>query len=90
MPLILIKVYDANGDYVVKFEPTDLKINNFTWSVDTSPELDHSITYRKNTGDFVVKNLRLFSEKSELFVNGIFKDGKNFNTDVGVKNLEIR
>ena len=80
---------DANGDYVVKFEPTDLKINNFTWSVDTSPELDHSITYRKNTGDFLIKNLRLFSDQSELFVNGTFKDGKNFNTDVGVKNLDI-
>ena len=80
---------DANGDYVVKFEPTDLKINNFTWSVDTSPELDHSITYRKKTGDFAIKNLRLFSEKSELFVNGIFKDAKNFNADVDVKDLEI-
>lgn len=80
---------DANGDYVVKFEPTELKINNFVWSVDTSPDLDHSITYRKNTGDFLIKNLSLFSEQSELFVNGTFKDGENFNADVDVKNLEI-
>ena len=36
-----------------------------------------------------IKNLRLFSEKSELFVNGIFKDAKNFNADVNVKDLEI-
>ena len=27
---------DANGDYVVKFNPTELKLNNFTWNVDTS------------------------------------------------------
>lgn len=80
---------DVNGDYVIRFEPTDLKINDFVWSVDTSPELDHSITYRKKTGDFLVKNLRLFSEKSELFVNGTFKDAKDFNADVNVKNLEI-
>ncbi|GGP04329.1 DUF490 domain-containing protein [Cloacibacterium rupense] len=80
---------DEAGDYVIRFEPTDLKIDNFVWSVDTSPELDHSITYRKSTSDFVIKNLRLFSEESEIFVNGTFKNAKDFNADVDVKNLEI-
>ena len=81
---------DANGDYVVKFNPTELKLNNFTWNVDTSPELNHSITYRKKTGDFLIKNLRLYSEESELFVKeATYKDAKDFTADIDVKNVEI-
>jgi len=81
---------DSNGDYVIRFEPTEVKLNNFTWGVDTSPELNHSITYRKKTGDFLIKNLRLFSDDSELFVKeSTFKDAKDFTADIDVKNLEI-
>lgn len=81
---------DSNGDYVIRFEPTEVKLNNFTWSVDTSPELNHSITYRKKTGDFLIKNLRLFSDESELFVKETtFKNAKDFTADIDVKNLEI-
>ena len=80
---------DENGDYVIKFEPTELKLNNFVWSVDTSSEMAHSITYRKKTKDFLVKNLRLYSDESELFINGVYKNAKDFNGDINVKNLEI-
>lgn len=81
---------DSNGDYVIKFEPTEIKLNNFTWNVDTSAELNHSITYRKKTSDFLIKNLRLFSDNSELFVKeSVFKNAKDFTADVDVKNLEI-
>ncbi len=81
---------DENGDYVVKFEPTEVKLNNFTWSVDTSPELNHSITYRKNTSDFLIKNLRLFSDESELFIKECdFKNAKDFTADIDIKNLQI-
>lgn len=80
---------DANGDIVVKFNPTELKLNNFVWNVDTSPELNHSITYRRKTGDFLIKNLRLYSEDSEIFVNGVFKSAKDFNAEAEVKNMDI-
>lgn len=80
---------DQNGDFVVRFAPTELKLNNFLWAVDTSPELNHSITYRKKTGDFLVKNLRLYSDDSEIFVNGQFKNAKDFNVDAEVKKMDI-
>lgn len=80
---------DENRDFVVRFAPTELKLNNFLWAVDTSPQLNHSITYRKKTGDFLVKNLRLYSDESEIFVNGQFKNAKDFNVDADVKNMEI-
>ncbi len=38
---------NVNGDYIIRFEPTEVKLNSFVWNVDTSPELNHSITYRK-------------------------------------------
>ena len=79
----------ANGDYVVKFSPTELKLSNFIWMVDTSPELDHSIVYRKKTKDFQIKNLRLYSDDSEILVNGIFKNGKDFDLSGDVKNMDI-
>jgi len=78
-----------NGDYVVKFSPTELKLSNFIWLVDTSPELDHSIVYRKKTQDFQIKNLRLYSDDSEILVNGIFKNGKDFDLSGDVKNMDI-
>lgn len=70
-----------NGDYVFKFEPTELKISKFLWMVDTSPELNHSITYRRKAEDFLIHNLRLYSDESEILLNGIFKDGKNFDLE---------
>jgi len=81
---------NSAGDYVFRFEPTQLKFNNVAWNVDTSPELDHSITYRKNTGDFLVKNLRIYSDNSELFVkNSTFKSADDFEVEAEVKNFQI-
>lgn len=78
------------GDYVVKFEPTEIKLNNVAWSIDTSPELNHSITYRKKEGDFVVSNLKIFSDTSELLIkDATFKSAKDFNADVDVKDFDI-
>ncbi|MBH1959153.1 MAG: translocation/assembly module TamB [Flavobacteriia bacterium] len=81
---------DRVGDYVFRFEPTTVKFNDVAWSVDTSPELNHSITYRKKAGDFLIQNLRLYSDTSELLLNqAVFKSAKDFSADGEVKNLDI-
>ena len=81
---------DKAGDYVFRFEPTAVKFNDVEWNIDTSAELNHSITYRRKSKDFVVKNLRIYSDASELLVkNAEFKDAKDFGVDAEVKNLEI-
>ncbi len=81
---------NQSGDYIFKFDPTEVKFNNVAWSIDTSSELDHSITYRKKTKDFEAKNLRIFSDNSELFVkNAVFKTAKDFSVDAEVKNFAI-
>lgn len=81
---------NAAGDYVFRFEPTTIKFNNVAWSIDTDAQLDHSITYRKKTGDFVIRNLRVYSDSSELFLRqSVFKSGKDFSADGEVKNLDI-
>lgn len=80
---------DKFNDLVFQFEPTQVKFNNFAWRVDTSPELNHSITYRKKSGEIVANHLRFFSDKSEIFLNGNFKSAKDFNADIEAKNVEI-
>ncbi|WP_027377648.1 translocation/assembly module TamB domain-containing protein [Kaistella palustris] len=81
---------NSSGDYVFRFEPTTIKINDVAWSVDTSAGLDHSITYRKLTGDFLIHNLRLYSDQSELLLKeSIFKSAKDFSAEGEVKNLNI-
>lgn len=78
------------GDYVLRFEPTTVKFNDVAWSIDTSPELDHSITYRKKEKDFLIKNLRVYSDGSELLIKDAdFKSAKNFMADAEVKNMDI-
>jgi len=78
------------GDYVLRFEPTTVKLNDVAWSVDTSPELNHSITYRKKEKDFIIENLRVYSDESTLLIkNADFKSGKEFTADAEVKNLDI-
>lgn len=78
------------GDYVFRFEPTTIKFNNVAWSIDTSPELNHSITYRKKEKDFVIQNLRIYSDDSELLVKSAdFRSGKDFTADAEVKNLDV-
>ena len=81
---------NAAGDYVIRFEPTELKFNNVAWHVDTSPELNHSITYRKKTGDFLIENLRIYSDNSSLLLNNaIFKSAKDFQAEGEVHNFQI-
>ncbi|MFC0343911.1 translocation/assembly module TamB domain-containing protein [Epilithonimonas hispanica] len=81
---------NSAGDYVFRFEPTTITFNDVAWSVDTSPELNHSITYRNKEKDFIVKNLRIFSDESELLVkNADFKSAKEFVADAEVKNFDI-
>ena len=78
------------GDYVVKFDPTSLNINHVTWEIDADPNLNHSITYKKQSGVILAENIRFFSENSELFVkNARFKSGKDFEGDLEIKNLDI-
>ncbi len=81
---------NAVGDYVFRFDPTEIKFNDVTWAIDTSPELDHTITYRQKTKDFEVKNLRVYSDASELLINdAVFKSAKDFSVDANVKNFAI-
>ena len=81
---------DANGDYVIRFEPTELKLNNFTWNVDTSSELNHSITYRKKREIFSLKSYDCILRESELFVKeATLKMQKISPADIDVKNVEI-
>ncbi|WP_417429453.1 translocation/assembly module TamB domain-containing protein [Halpernia sp.] len=81
---------NSEGDYVFRFEPTEIKLNNVAWTIDASPELDNSITYRKKTKDFLIQNFRVFSDNSELLVkNAIFKSAKDFSAKGEVKNFEI-
>ncbi len=81
---------DAAGDYVFRFEPTEVKFNEVTWAIDTSPELNHSITYRRQTGDFDIRNLRVYSDKSALFIKEAqFKSAKDFYVDADINDFSI-
>ncbi|MHA6696167.1 translocation/assembly module TamB domain-containing protein [Chryseobacterium sp. A301] len=67
------------GDYLFKFEPTEVKVNTVAWSIDTSPELDHSIVYEKASGNIAIHNLRVYSEQSSLLISqALIKSGKDF------------
>lgn len=81
---------NAAGNFVFRFEPTEVKFNDVTWAIDTSPELDHSITYRKKNGDFDIRNLRIYSEKSALFIKEAeFKSAKDFYVDADIEEFAI-
>ena len=77
------------GDYVFKFDPTEVKISKFMWKVDTSPELNHSIIYRRKNQDIAINNLRIYSGDSEVLLNGVFKNLKDFDVDAMVKNMDV-
>lgn len=81
---------NSAGDYVFRFEPTSVKFNDVVWNIDTDPELNHSITYRKKQGDFLIQNLRVYSDESSLFVRqSVFKSAKDFSAEGEVKNMDI-
>ncbi len=81
---------NEQGDLVFKFEPTEFKLNNFVWNVDTSSEMGHSITYRKKTGDFSLENLSLYSDNSKVLIkNAVFKSAEDFEADAEVENVDI-
>lgn len=78
------------GDYIFKFDPTDVSFNDVKWMVDTSPELNHYIAYRKKTSDFEIRNLRIYSDDSSLLINeSIFKSIKDFYVDAEIKDFAI-
>ncbi|MFP7657738.1 translocation/assembly module TamB domain-containing protein [Chryseobacterium proteolyticum] len=81
---------NAGGDFVFKFDPTEVKFNDVTWAIDTSPELNHSITYRKKTSDFEISNLKIYSDKSVLFIKeSTFKSAKDFYVDADINDFAI-
>ncbi|RCU44171.1 translocation/assembly module TamB [Chryseobacterium lacus] len=81
---------NSAGDYIVRFDPTALTLNDVTWHIDTSPALNHSVIYRKATGDIELENVRIYSQDSELFVkNALFKSGSDFVADGEVKNFQV-
>ncbi|MCX8531716.1 translocation/assembly module TamB domain-containing protein [Chryseobacterium luquanense] len=78
------------GDYVFRFEPTEVNLNNVKWAIDTNPEFDHYISYRRSTGDFEIHNLKIYSDTSSLLINeSIFKSAKDFYVDAEVQNFQI-
>lgn len=81
---------NSAGDYIIRFDPTEVKFNQVVWKIDTSEELNHSIIYRKKTGVIDVENLRLFSDESSLLIkNAIFNSSENFKAEGEIKNLEL-
>lgn len=81
---------NAVGDYVFRFEPTSVRLNDVEWMVDTSESLGHSITYRRQSSDFLIRNLRIYSDSSELLVNeALIKSGKDFSAAGEVRNLDV-
>src|SRR5690606_41055911 len=82
---------NSAGDYIVRFDPTALTLNDVTWHIDTSPALNHSVIYRKATGDIELENVRIYSQDSELFVkNALFKSGSDFVADGEVKKSQAQ
>lgn len=81
---------NAAGDFVFRFEPTEIAFNDVVWRIDTDPNLDHSIVYRKKTSDFEIRNLRIYSDNSSLQINeSTFKSAKDFYVDAEVKDFSI-
>jgi hypothetical protein len=81
---------NAEGDYVIRFEPTEIKLNQVVWNIDTSAALNESITYRKKTKDFLIQNFRIYSDTSELLLkNAVYKSAKDFSAEGEVKNFQL-
>ncbi|MGS0747249.1 translocation/assembly module TamB [Halpernia sp. GG3] len=81
---------NVEGDYVIRFEPTEIKLNQVVWKIDATAEQNESITYRKKTKDFLIQNFRIYSDESELFLkNALFKSAKDFTAAGVVKNFQL-
>lgn len=81
---------NSNGDFVFRFEPTQIDYKNVKWNIDTNHDLEHTITYKKATGEIDIRNLKIFSDDSEIVLNRFnFKSGKEYEADAVVQNLEI-
>lgn len=78
------------GDFIFRFEPTEVNFNDVKWAIDTDPTKDHYISYRKKTSDFEIKNLRLYSDDSSLLINeSTFKSAKDFYVDAEIHDFAI-
>ena len=81
---------NVNGDYIFRFEPTDIKFNDVVWTIDTDPALDHYITYRKREKDVVVHNLVITSEESRLHIKQAeYNNAKDFFANAEISNLDL-
>ena len=88
--ITLNQTLDKEGNYIFKFAPTHLKFNNITWSIDTSEDLEQSITYKKKTGEVLVENIRIYSDDSSLYIkNAHYKSASNFEAEGEVSNLQV-
>ncbi|QCX52385.1 translocation/assembly module TamB [Elizabethkingia sp. JS20170427COW] len=85
----LNQTMNVSKDIVIRFDPTSVSLNGETWSVDASEFINHSIVYRKKEEDFKISNLRIFSDESSILINGVFKSGEDFNSEIIVDNLEL-
>jgi hypothetical protein len=81
---------NSNGDFVFRFEPTQIEYKNVLWSIDTNHDMEHSITYKRANGEIDVKNLKIHSDESELVINRFnFQSTKQYDADVEVQHLDI-
>lgn len=81
---------NPSGDYIFRFEPTEIKVGEVIWNVDTSPELGHYIAYRKGSGKIDVENLRIYSEDSSLLIeNAQINSGRDFKISGQVNNFQL-
>ncbi|MBS1550419.1 MAG: translocation/assembly module TamB [Bacteroidetes bacterium] len=81
---------NQNGDLVFRFEPTEIDYKNVVWHIDTNHDLEHTITYKRASGEIDIRNLKIYSDDSEIILNHFnFKSSKEFEAEAQVSNLEI-
>lgn len=81
---------NAAGDYVFNFDTTQIEYNGVTWNIDTQNQPPNQIVYRKNGGGLSIKNLRIYSDDSELLVTEAgFSSGKNFTVQAQINNMSL-
>lgn len=81
---------NAAGDYVLNFDTTQMEFNGVTWVIDTQNQPPNQIVYRRNGGGLSIKNLRVYSDDSEVLVTeASFSSGKDFTIQAQVNNMAL-
>jgi TamB, inner membrane protein subunit of TAM complex len=76
------------GEIMLKFDPTSIEFNQTKWQIDTDPNLNQSVVFKKS-GLVEINNLALSSDKSKILLNGLYKDADNFDAVAKVQDLDL-